>query len=95
MDGPLLSPKVELLLKANRQHLCDRIHLDRSTLLDELLSAEVITWQEAETIKVYISRFNRTKIIYLVESNGKHIESRPGFDFQYPLLTLLHIQDGL
>ena len=66
MDGPLLSPKAALLLKANRQHLCDRIHLDRSTLLDGLQSDEVITFHEYEAIKVYISRLNRTKIIYLV-----------------------------
>ena len=52
MADPLLSPKAELLLKAHRQPLCKSVHLDRSILLDELQTAEVITFHEADTIKV-------------------------------------------
>ena len=52
MADPLLSPGAELLLKAYRQPLCDRIHLDTCILLDSLQSTGILTNEEAQAIQV-------------------------------------------
>ena len=51
MTDPL-SPGYELVLKAYRQPLCDRIHLENCILLDNLQSTQVLTREEAEVIQV-------------------------------------------
>ena len=52
MADNLLSPKSELLLKASRHQLCDRIQLDNCILLDSLQETQVLTREEAEVIQV-------------------------------------------
>ena len=51
-EAHLLSPGSELLLKAYRKELCKRIDLDASDLLNGLQTVKVLTFKEAQTIKV-------------------------------------------
>ena len=51
MDDSLLSPGAELVLKANRQPLTQRINLETS-FLDSLQSADVFTHEENNLIQV-------------------------------------------
>ena len=51
-ESALLSPGSELLLKAYRKELCNRIHLDSSDLLDGLQTVKVLTFNEVQAIKV-------------------------------------------
>ena len=52
MEASLLSPRSELLLKANKQHLCDKIHLDSSNLLADSLAEAVFTEPQVQSIRV-------------------------------------------
>ena len=52
MADSMLSPETELLLKVNKLQLCRRIDLEESSVMDQLQAAEVVSFEQAQSIQV-------------------------------------------